>query len=63
MRSIAMCIALIYFVEDDGEEGKTGARKEWVMNPNGKSYVCILHEFVQHALRKQPDYKYRELGN
>lgn len=32
------------------------------MNPNGKSYVCILHEYVQHALKKQPTYKFTELG-
>lgn len=33
------------------------------MNPNGKSYVCILHEYVQHALKKQPTYKFTELEN
>lgn len=37
-------------------------KKEWIMNPNGKSYVCILHEYVQHALKKQPTYKFTELG-
>ncbi|XP_004517920.1 microprocessor complex subunit DGCR8 isoform X1 [Ceratitis capitata] len=38
-------------------------RKEWIMNPNGKSYVCILHEYVQHALKKQPTYEFKELEN
>ncbi|XP_053693247.1 microprocessor complex subunit DGCR8 [Sabethes cyaneus] len=38
-------------------------KKEWIMNPNGKSYVCILHEYVQHALRKQPSYDFKELEN
>lgn len=38
-------------------------KKEWIMNPNGKSYVCILHEYVQHALKKQPSYEYKELDN
>lgn len=38
-------------------------KKEWVMNPNGKSYVCILHEYVQHALKKQPTYEFKELEN
>lgn len=38
-------------------------KKEWVMNPNGKSYVCILHEYVQHALKKQPSYEFKELEN
>ena len=40
-----------------------GPKKEWIMNPNGKSYVCILHEYVQHALKKQPSYEFKELGN
>lgn len=33
------------------------------MNPNGKSYVCILHEYVQHAFKKQPTYEFKELEN
>lgn len=37
-------------------------KKEFIMNPNGKSYVCILHEYVQHALKKQPSYEFKELG-
>lgn len=41
----------------------TRTRKEWIMNPNGKSYVCILHEYVQHALKKQPVYEFKELEN
>lgn len=46
-----------------GEDGG-GQRppKHWIMNPSGKSYVCILHEYVQHALKKQPTYKFKELG-
>jgi microprocessor complex subunit DGCR8 len=40
-----------------------GPKREWIMNPNGKSYVCILHEYVQHALKKQPSYEFKELGN
>ncbi|XP_065171582.1 microprocessor complex subunit DGCR8-like [Atheta coriaria] len=47
--------------DNDGEPGAT--KKEWIMNPNGKSYVCILHEYVQHALKKQPTYKFNELEN
>lgn len=38
-------------------------KKEWVMNPNGKSFVCILHEYVQHAWKKQPSYEFKELEN
>nr|CAH0110452.1 unnamed protein product [Daphnia galeata] len=33
------------------------------MNPAGKSYVCILHEYVQHALKKQPAYTFKEIEN
>lgn len=39
-----------------------GSRREWIMNPAGKSYVCILHEYVQHALKKQPAYQFKEIG-
>ncbi|XP_044261314.1 microprocessor complex subunit DGCR8 [Tribolium madens] len=45
------------------ENTSSNAKKEWIMNPNGKSYVCILHEYVQHALKKQPTYKFTELEN
>ncbi|KAH8306368.1 hypothetical protein KR018_009303 [Drosophila ironensis] len=38
-------------------------RREWIMNPNGKSFVCILHEYVQHALKTQPTYEFKELQN
>nr|CAG4643157.1 EOG090X04U5 [Ilyocryptus agilis] len=40
-----------------------GSRREWIMNPAGKSYVCILHEYVQHALKKQPCYQFKEIEN
>lgn len=44
-------------------DNKDNPKKEWIMNPNGKSYVCILHEYVQHALKKQPSYEFTELEN
>lgn len=48
----------------DNETGKSvRTKKEWIMNPNGKSYVCILHEYVQHAFKKQPTYEFKELEN
>lgn len=56
---------LITFPVQTGEVDGAGSsviKKEWIMNPNGKSYVCILHEYVQHALKKQPTYKFTELG-
>lgn len=43
--------------------GHTMSKKEFVMNPAGKSYVCILHEFVQHKEKVQPRYIYKELEN
>lgn len=48
---------------DSSEKANPNSRKEWIMNPNGKSYVCILHEYVQHALKKQPTYVFTELEN
>ena len=35
---------------------------EFVLNPAGKSDICILHEYVQHAMRVQPRYIIKELG-
>lgn len=48
---------------DDDTNKDVRSKKEWIMNPNGKSYVCILHEYVQHALKKQPTYEFKELEN
>ncbi|XP_014204775.1 microprocessor complex subunit DGCR8 [Copidosoma floridanum] len=45
------------------EQSANRPLKHWIMNPSGKSYVCILHEYVQHALKKQPTYKFKELEN
>lgn len=43
--------------------GNASSKKEFVMNPAGKSFVCILHEFVQHKEKVQPRYIYKELEN
>lgn len=43
--------------------GNATSKKEFVMNPAGKSSVCILHEFVQHKEKVQPRYIYKELEN
>lgn len=48
---------------EEAENKNARPKKEWIMNPNGKSYVCILHEYVQHALKKQPTYEFKELNN
>ncbi|CAD7092377.1 unnamed protein product [Hermetia illucens] len=47
----------------NGNPNNHRGRKEWIMNPNGKSYVCILHEYAQHAIKKQPTYEFKELEN
>lgn len=43
------------------KEGESN--KKWLMNTAGKSHVCILHEYVQHSLKKQPKYTFSELEN
>ncbi|RWS26558.1 uncharacterized protein B4U80_09098 [Leptotrombidium deliense] len=48
---------------NDSDASGRNTRKEFVMNPAGKSAVCILHEFVQHAERVQPKYVFKELEN
>lgn len=32
------------------------------MNPSGKSYIAILHEYLQQSLKLQPVYEYKENG-
>lgn len=34
------------------------SKKAWFINPAGKSFVCILHEMLQHSLKAAPEYKY-----
>lgn len=41
--------------------GKT-AKRDWVMNMNGCSYLSEFHEYVCRALQKQPVYEYKQLG-
>ena len=36
---------------------------DFVINPEGKSAVCILHEYTQHVIRVQPVYTFTEIGN
>lgn len=37
-------------------------RAEFVINPNGKSEVCILHEYMQRVLKVRPVYGFFECG-
>ncbi|CAG5130062.1 unnamed protein product [Candidula unifasciata] len=46
--------------EDGGENGK---KREFILNPTGKSYLCILHEYMQRTLKIQPLYVFKELEN
>ena len=36
--------------------------REFILNPEGKSFVCILHEYLQRVFKTQPQYCYTELG-
>jgi len=57
-------VKLITFsVQNQGDTDGGKGNKEYIMNPQGKSSVCILHEYVQHALRMQPTYVFEELEN
>ena len=39
------------------------SKKDWVLNPAGKSTVCILHEYLQHSIKKAPIYKFDEMDS
>ena len=39
------------------------SKKEWIFNPKNKTPVCILHEYLQHSIRKPPEYKYSEIDS
>ncbi|CAL1276991.1 unnamed protein product [Larinioides sclopetarius] len=46
---------------DKSSAAGNSTKREFIMNPSGKSPVCILHEYVQHTLRVQPKYIFKEL--
>ncbi|XP_027851045.2 microprocessor complex subunit DGCR8-like [Aphis gossypii] len=50
-------------VQTEDQDKRCNRRREWIMNPNGKSYVSILHEYLQQALKTQPWYEFKELEN
>ncbi|CAH1251100.1 DGCR8 [Branchiostoma lanceolatum] len=41
----------------------SGQKREFLLNPAGKSSVCILHEYTQRVMRAQPQYQYTECDN
>ncbi|XP_047538344.1 microprocessor complex subunit DGCR8 [Vanessa atalanta] len=47
--------------QENGAGGK--AKRDWVMNMNGCSYLSEFHEYVCRALQKQPVYEYKQLEN
>lgn len=54
---------LLKFPIQNPDGSGSHSKGEWIINPNGKSYVCILHEYVQQVLKKQPTYEFKELEN
>lgn len=44
------------------KNNQSGEIDQWVINLNGKSYVSILHEYIQRVLKTQPSYEFKELG-
>ncbi|GFO06207.1 microprocessor complex subunit dgcr8 [Plakobranchus ocellatus] len=44
-------------------ESSWSSKKEFVLNPTGKSYLCILHEYMQRTLKIHPLYVFKELEN
>lgn len=50
-------------IASEKEDSKASRKKEFVLNPTGKSHVCILHEYVQHSMRVQPKYIFKEIEN
>ncbi|CAK1590622.1 unnamed protein product [Parnassius mnemosyne] len=45
------------------ENGGKTAKKDWVMNMNGRCYLSVFHEYVYRALQKQPVYEFKQLEN
>ncbi|CAG4967953.1 unnamed protein product [Parnassius apollo] len=45
------------------ENGGKAAKKDWVMNMNGRCYLSVFHEYVYRALQKQPVYEFKQLEN
>lgn len=35
---------------------------EFILNPEGKTAVCILHEYAQNVLKSHPTYQFKEIG-
>lgn len=44
------------------DNNSSNIEDQWTINLNGKSYVSILHEYIQRVLKTQPSYEFKELG-
>jgi len=49
-------------METDVKDG-VKRKREFVLNPTGKSYLCILHEYMQRTMKAKPCYTFQELVN
>lgn len=58
-----MVLSYLILITDclDGK-GEVIRRREWIMNPSGKSYIAILHEYLQQSLKIQPVYEFKDNG-
>ncbi|VVC29811.1 Double-stranded RNA-binding domain [Cinara cedri] len=54
---------LISFPVQSEDQDKQCSRRDWLINPNGKSYVCILHQYLQHVFKTQPSYVFKKAEN
>lgn len=54
---------ITFSIEVVKTEKYDGHRRDVVMNPNSKSSVSILHEYLQRALKTQPLYEFELLNN
>lgn len=56
---------IVCSAEDLPEELTMGVVKKGnlVLNPKGKTFVCILHEYLQWSQKTKPTYVYRETDN
>lgn len=50
-------------IPPDFSSSKKSKKKEFVLNPEGKTAVSILHEYTQNVLRVQPTYEFKEISN
>lgn len=49
--------------QDSADSALPARKKRWLMNPKGKSSICILHEYIQYVLKHQPIYVFKEMDN